>query len=258
MPETDSSIFRFIARVKAIFEVDWAGQAGERWRRTIGAMSRFNRAHLQLDDKAKAAPGLAWGAVEGLATEKRAKAAADYSKAENDRIDAALKRRVMEDKARQERATANKLEAEAVQARIQEIKARVALARECEGLGVAIVIDSDGTIRVCSATGQRSDIVKSLLNIDETRLLESALVDVRIPEMGQILEGRLTRWLRKRGDRVESDEPILELETTMVDTDIPSPTGGIVFELLVGEGTMVRINETIVARIDPSPSNRST
>ena len=254
MSETTPIRVRFVAKVRAVLGEDWLGAAGKRWRRTVMGLSRFNREHLQLDEKAKATPDLAWNAVQGLASEKHAKAAADYSKAENDRIDAALKRRVLEDKARQERATANKLEAEAVQARIQEIKARVVLAKELEELGLAIVIEQDGTIRALPHAERNGDIVRALLGTEEIRALEATLIDVRIPEMGDTAEGKLTRWLRKRGEHVESDEPILKVETTIVDAEIPSPAAGTLFELLVAEGAMVRINETIVARIDPDRS----
>jgi biotin carboxyl carrier protein len=248
-----SSISRLVARVTAVFEADWFGMAGERWRQTVSKLANLNRKHLQLEDKAGQAPDLLWRAGVGFATEKHAKATADYEKAENDRIDAALKRRVLEDKARQERAMANKLEAEAVQARIQEIKARVALDRELEGLGVAIQLDSDGTIRAMRYSLRRSDAVAGgLLDMEEQEALQSALIDVVIPGMGdEIREGKLTRWIRKRGDHVERDEPILELATTLVDTEIPCPADGTMFEILVAEGERVEVSKTVVARIDP-------
>jgi pyruvate/2-oxoglutarate dehydrogenase complex dihydrolipoamide acyltransferase (E2) component len=252
MPEARSAIFRFVAKLRGVFEEDWRGEAGSLWRRTIDALSEFNRQNLQLDDKAKEAPGLAWTAVEGLASEKHAKAAADYSKAENDRIDAALKRRVMEDKARQERATANKLESEAVQARIQELKARLSLAKDLQTLGIAIVIEPDGTIRASPAPKSERDILTALLNVPEMKLLDSALLDVRIPSLFEgVAEAKLTRWIKKRGDRVERDEPIMEIETHLVDSEIPSPAAGTLFEILVFEGTTVKVDDTVVARIDP-------
>jgi biotin carboxyl carrier protein len=258
MDENTPRPIRFVAKVRAVLQEDWLGRAGRRWRRTVSGLSRFNKEHLQLDDKANEAPELLWNAAEGWAREKHAKAAADYSKAENDRIEATLKRRVLEDKARQERANANKLEAEAVQARIQEIKARVALAKDLEDLGMAIIIENDGTIRAFDQPHRKSGVMKALLTPDDVLALEAALIDVRIPEIDDIAEGKLVRWLRRRGERVESDEPILELKTTAVDTEIPSPAAGTIFELLVAEGAMVRINETIVARIDPDGSKSSS
>src|SRR5207249_172070 len=62
-------------------------------------------------------------------------------------------------------------------------------------------------------------------------------------------EGTLTKWLKKAGERVERDEPLFEISTDKVDTEIPSPAAGTLTEVLVEEGKTVGIN-TIVARID--------
>jgi 2-oxoglutarate dehydrogenase E2 component (dihydrolipoamide succinyltransferase) len=68
--------------------------------------------------------------------------------------------------------------------------------------------------------------------------------------MGEsIVEGTLTKWLKKAGERVERDEPLFEISTDKVDTEIPSPVAGTLSEVLVEEGKTVGIN-TIVARID--------
>jgi 2-oxoglutarate dehydrogenase E2 component (dihydrolipoamide succinyltransferase) len=67
--------------------------------------------------------------------------------------------------------------------------------------------------------------------------------------MGEsIVEGTLTRWLKKKGDRVERDEPLFEISTDKVDTEIPSPTAGLLSEILVEEGKTVAIS-TVVGRI---------
>ena len=76
------------------------------------------------------------------------------------------------------------------------------------------------------------------------------MTDVVMPQMGEsIVEGTLTKWLKKPGDRVERDEPLFEISTDKVDTEIPSPAAGTLSEVLVEEGKTVGIN-TIVARID--------
>jgi len=70
-----------------------------------------------------------------------------------------------------------------------------------------------------------------------------------MPQMGEsIVEGTLTRWLKKPGDKVERDEPLFEISTDKVDTEIPSPAAGVLSEVLVQEGQTVGIN-TVVARI---------
>jgi 2-oxoglutarate dehydrogenase E2 component (dihydrolipoamide succinyltransferase) len=68
--------------------------------------------------------------------------------------------------------------------------------------------------------------------------------------MGEsIVEGTLTKWLKKPGDRVERDEPLFEISTDKVDTEIPSPAAGTLSEVMVEEGKTVGIN-TVVARIE--------
>ncbi len=78
------------------------------------------------------------------------------------------------------------------------------------------------------------------------------MIDVVMPQMGEsIVEGTLTRWLKKPGDKVERDEPLFEISTDKVDTEIPSPSAGVLSEILVQEGTTVSIN-AVVARIGDS------
>ena len=78
------------------------------------------------------------------------------------------------------------------------------------------------------------------------------MTDVVMPQMGEsIVEGTLTKWLKKPGERIERDEPLFEISTDKVDTEIPSPAAGVVSEILVEEGKTVGIN-TVVARIKES------
>ena len=75
------------------------------------------------------------------------------------------------------------------------------------------------------------------------------MTDVVMPQMGEsIVEGTLTKWLKKPGEHVERDEPLFEISTDKVDTEIPSPSAGTLSEILVEEGKTVGIN-TVVARI---------
>jgi 2-oxoglutarate dehydrogenase E2 component (dihydrolipoamide succinyltransferase) len=78
------------------------------------------------------------------------------------------------------------------------------------------------------------------------------MIDVVMPQMGEsIVEGTLTRWLKKPGEKVERDEPLFEISTDKVDTEIPSPAAGVLSEILVQEGTTVGIS-TVVGRIGDS------
>jgi 2-oxoglutarate dehydrogenase E2 component (dihydrolipoamide succinyltransferase) len=73
--------------------------------------------------------------------------------------------------------------------------------------------------------------------------------------MGEsIVEGTLTKWLKKPGDHVDRDEPLFEISTDKVDTEIPSPVAGTLSEVLVEEGKTVGIN-TVVGRIDDGAGN---
>src|SRR5690349_16306282 len=72
---------------------------------------------------------------------------------------------------------------------------------------------------------------------------------VIMPQMGEsIFEGTITKWLKKAGERVERDEPLFEISTDKVDSEIPAPASGVVKEILVNEGQTVHIN-TVVAVI---------
>lgn len=71
-----------------------------------------------------------------------------------------------------------------------------------------------------------------------------------MPQMGEsIAEGTLSRWLKKVGDEVKRDEPIFEISTDKVDAEIPSPTNGVIAEILVTEGQTVPV-QTVVARLE--------
>ncbi|HLN03076.1 MAG TPA: 2-oxoglutarate dehydrogenase, E2 component, dihydrolipoamide succinyltransferase [Bryobacteraceae bacterium] len=81
------------------------------------------------------------------------------------------------------------------------------------------------------------------------------MTDVVMPQMGEsIVEGTLTKWLKKPGEQVERDEPLFEISTDKVDTEIPSPAAGTLREVLVEEGKTVGIN-TVVARIEDGAGN---
>ncbi len=70
-----------------------------------------------------------------------------------------------------------------------------------------------------------------------------------MPQMGEsIVEGTLTKWLKKAGETVERDEPLFEISTDKVDTEIPAPASGVLVEVLVQEGQTVQVN-AVVAKI---------
>lgn len=73
--------------------------------------------------------------------------------------------------------------------------------------------------------------------------------EVIMPQMGEsIVEGTITKWLKKPGDKVQRDEPLFEISTDKVDAEIPSPASGVLQEIKVTEGTTVQVN-TVVGSI---------
>ncbi|MGJ4078593.1 2-oxoglutarate dehydrogenase, E2 component, dihydrolipoamide succinyltransferase [Corynebacterium macclintockiae] len=73
--------------------------------------------------------------------------------------------------------------------------------------------------------------------------------DVTMPELGEsVTEGTITQWLKSVGDKVEVDEPLLEVSTDKVDTEIPSPVAGTLVEILANEDDTVDVG-AVIARI---------
>jgi 2-oxoisovalerate dehydrogenase E2 component (dihydrolipoyl transacylase) len=77
-------------------------------------------------------------------------------------------------------------------------------------------------------------------------------VEVVMPQMGvSVSEGTITRWLKQPGEPVAMDEPLLEISTDKVDTEVPSPGEGVVTEIRVQEGETVEVG-TVLATIGPA------
>jgi 2-oxoglutarate dehydrogenase E2 component (dihydrolipoamide succinyltransferase) len=88
------------------------------------------------------------------------------------------------------------------------------------------------------------------------------LVDVTLPSLGEsVTEGIITQWFKKVGDAVARDEPLFEVSTDKVDSEMPSPAAGVLVEILAGEGDTVEtgsrvavIDENANAASAPTPS----
>lgn len=80
-------------------------------------------------------------------------------------------------------------------------------------------------------------------------------IDVVMPKMGEsIQEGTILRWVKKVGDKVERDEVLLEISTDKVDTEVPSPTAGVLTAILAEENTTVEVG-SVIARIGGAASS---
>ena len=75
--------------------------------------------------------------------------------------------------------------------------------------------------------------------------------EVVMPQMGvSVTEGTITKWLKQPGETIARDEPLLEISTDKVDTEVPSPAEGVLAEIVVPEGETVEVG-TVLARIGP-------
>ncbi len=78
------------------------------------------------------------------------------------------------------------------------------------------------------------------------------MIDIKMPQLGEsVTEGTVGRWLKQPGDAVAKYEPLLEVVTDKVDTEVPAPEAGILHEILVPEGETVRVG-TVIARLAPA------
>ncbi|GAB2840287.1 2-oxoglutarate dehydrogenase, E2 component, dihydrolipoamide succinyltransferase [Lentzea nigeriaca] len=79
--------------------------------------------------------------------------------------------------------------------------------------------------------------------------------DVTMPALGEsVTEGTVTRWLKQVGDSVEVDEPLLEVSTDKVDTEIPSPVAGTLLEITAGEDETVEVGGKLAVIGSGSPA----
>ena len=83
------------------------------------------------------------------------------------------------------------------------------------------------------------------------------MADVTLPQLGEtVTEGTITRWFKKVGDSVAADEPLFEVSTDKVDTEVPSPIAGVLLEIRVPEGDTVPVGAVIavVGSADSAPA----
>ncbi|WP_306231180.1 2-oxoglutarate dehydrogenase, E2 component, dihydrolipoamide succinyltransferase [Agrococcus beijingensis] len=75
------------------------------------------------------------------------------------------------------------------------------------------------------------------------------MTDIKLPELGEsVTEGTITRWLKAVGDEIAVDEPLVEISTDKVDTEVPSPIAGTLTEILAGEDDTVEVG-AVIARV---------
>ena len=85
-------------------------------------------------------------------------------------------------------------------------------------------------------------------------------IQVLMPQLGEaVLEGTVTKWLKAKGDTVEEFEPLLEINTDKVDSEVPSPSAGVLLDILVAEGATVRVGSplALIAAGDEAPNTNA-
>ena len=83
-------------------------------------------------------------------------------------------------------------------------------------------------------------------------------ISVQMPALGEsVTEGTVTRWLKQEGDTVEEDEPLLEVSTDKVDTEIPSPAGGVLKKIIAQEDDTVEVGGELAVIGDADDSDDS-
>src|SRR3989304_10117840 len=71
-------------------------------------------------------------------------------------------------------------------------------------------------------------------------------VKVLLPQMGEgVIEATVTKWLKNEGDEVKEYDPLVEVNTDKVDTEIPSPASGTVLKVLIGAGSTAPVNSIL-------------
>ena len=78
------------------------------------------------------------------------------------------------------------------------------------------------------------------------KIVTMGKIELKMPKMGEsIMEATILKWLKKEGDAVNFEEPILEIATDKVDSEVPSPVEGIIEQILFKEDDTVAVGETI-------------
>jgi len=122
---------------------------------------------------------------------------------------------------------------------------------------VVAVLETNGEVEPAKQESSTSDTQKPVevsppeenVNTGKPAAQTSGILEIAMPKMGEsVMEGTILKWFKKVGDKIERDEPLFEISTDKVDTEVPSPVAGTIAEILVAEQETVDVG-TIVAKI---------
>src|SRR3954467_15062872 len=81
------------------------------------------------------------------------------------------------------------------------------------------------------------------------------MADITMPQLGEtVTEGTITKWFKSVGDEISEDEPLFEVSTDKVDSEVPSPESGYLAEILVEEGETVDVGTKLAVVSSEAPS----
>ena len=81
------------------------------------------------------------------------------------------------------------------------------------------------------------------------------MADITMPQLGEtVTEGTITKWFKSVGDEISEDEPLFEVSTDKVDSEVPSPESGYLAEILVEEGDTVDVGTKLAVISSEAPS----
>src|SRR5829696_8577189 len=82
---------------------------------------------------------------------------------------------------------------------------------------------------------------------------------IKMPQLGEsVAEGTIGRWLKQPGDRVERDEPLVEIQTDKVNAEVPSPVAGVLQQILLPEGTTAAVKSDLAIIGDEEVASSTT
>lgn len=121
--------------------------------------------------------------------------------------------------------------------------------QETVEVGTVVAIIETESLNVDSTKQEKSEVEiveKKEVFTSSTEQIGGEIIEIPMPKMGEsIMEGTIIKWHKKIGDSVKKDEIIFEISTDKVDTEVPSPTEGIISEILYKENDVVGVGITV-------------
>src|SRR3954470_5736166 len=85
------------------------------------------------------------------------------------------------------------------------------------------------------------------------------MIELIMPKMGEsVAEATILKWLKQPGDKIDADEPVLEIATDKVDSEVPSPAAGTLSKRMFEEGQVVKVGQVIALIAEANEKNVST